>query len=162
MRRREFVRLLGCAAAASWPVAARGRQSRMPVVGFLSARSSDESASRVAFFQRGLNEAGYVEGRSVAIDYRWADGRYDRLPELASDLVSRRVSVLAAVADPAPQVAKGGDPDDTHRLRHQRRSGQGRPGQQASTGRAAMPPVSPYSCPTRCPNGCSCCSSYPG
>src|SRR5262245_49006956 len=106
LRRRELIILLGAAAAASWPVAVRGQQSRMPVVGFLSARSSDESASHVAFFQRGLNEVGYVEGHNVAIDYRWADGRYDRLPELASDLVARRVSVLAAVADPAPQVAK--------------------------------------------------------
>jgi putative tryptophan/tyrosine transport system substrate-binding protein len=106
LRRRELIILLGAAAAASWPVAARGQQSRMPVVGFLSARSSDESASHVASFQRGLNEAGYVGGHNVAIDYRWANGRYDRLPELASDLVARRVSVLAAVADPAPQVAK--------------------------------------------------------
>src|SRR5882672_2676276 len=105
LRRRELIAYLG-AAAATWPLAARGQPSAMPVIGFLSARSPAESAQHVAFFQRGLNETGYVEGRNVAIDYRWAEGRYDRLPALASDLVAHRVSVLAAIADPAPQVAK--------------------------------------------------------
>jgi putative ABC transport system substrate-binding protein len=105
LRRRELITMLG-AAAATWPRVARGQPSAMPVIGFLSARSPAESAQHVAFFQRGLNETGYVEGRNVAIDYRWAEGRYDRLPALASDLVAHRVSVLAAIADPAPQVAK--------------------------------------------------------
>jgi putative ABC transport system substrate-binding protein len=106
LRRRDLFSFLGGAAVATWPVASLGQQSGMPVIGFLSARSPDESTQHVAAFQRGLNEIGYSDGRNVAIDYRWADGRYDRLPSLASDLVVRRVSVLAAIADPAPQVAK--------------------------------------------------------
>jgi putative ABC transport system substrate-binding protein len=103
--RRELITLLATAAA-TWPRVARGQPSAMPVIGFLSARSPTESAQHVAYFRRGLNETGYVEGRNVTIDYRWADGRYDRLPALAFDLVARRVTVLAAIADPAPQVAR--------------------------------------------------------
>jgi len=105
MDRRRFL-LTSLAGVLAAPVAALGQQSVMPVIGFLSARSSGESASHVAFFLRGLNETGHVEGRNVTIDYRWGDGRYDRLPTLASDLTTRRLSVLAAVADPAPQAAK--------------------------------------------------------
>ncbi|HYZ45066.1 MAG TPA: ABC transporter substrate binding protein, partial [Xanthobacteraceae bacterium] len=76
------------------------------MIGFLSARSPGESAQHLVAFQRGLNEAGYIEGQNVAIDYRWAEGKYDRLPALASALVARGVSVIAAIADPSPQIAK--------------------------------------------------------
>src|SRR5215472_7467370 len=100
MRRREFIAFVGCTAAA-WALPARAQQSAMPVIGFLNSASPQPFAKYVAGFRTGLKETGYIDGQNVTIEFRWAEGHYDRLPEMAADLVRRKVAVL---------VSTGGEP----------------------------------------------------
>jgi putative ABC transport system substrate-binding protein len=104
LRRREFITLLGGAAAA-WPLAARAQQPGMPVIGWMSGRGPEDSAHLLAAFHKGLREAGFVEGQNIAVEYRWARGQYDRLPALAAELVSRGVALLVGVGGDVSAVA---------------------------------------------------------
>jgi putative tryptophan/tyrosine transport system substrate-binding protein len=105
IRRREFNTLLGGAAAA-WPIAARAQQAAMPVIGFLNQESADMVSHLVTGFRKGLSETGFAENQNVAVEYRWAEGRYERLPQLAAEFVNRKVSVIVAAYFPSAIAAK--------------------------------------------------------
>jgi putative ABC transport system substrate-binding protein len=105
MRRRDFIRVIGSVAA--WPLAARAQPAAVPIIGFIGGESPEPYADRLGAFHQGLKETGFVEGQNIAVEYRWAQSHYDRLPELATDLVRRQVAVIAATGgEPTPQIAK--------------------------------------------------------
>src|SRR5262245_62182481 len=107
LRRRQFIALLGGSAAAAWPLAARAQKPALPVIGYFSGRSPVTDGPMLSAFRQGFSEAGFVEGRNVAIEFRWAEGRYERLPQLVHDLVSRKVAVIVSSGGEASaQAAK--------------------------------------------------------
>src|SRR5262249_60615756 len=107
MRRREFVTLIGSAAVV-WPLAARAQQPNVPVIGYIGSTSPGPYADRIGVFRQGLNETGFVEGRNVAIEFRWAENKFDRMPALIADLVRQQVAVIAMAGSTSGAVAAEG------------------------------------------------------
>src|SRR4051812_11871751 len=105
MRRREFIMLLGGGGAVAWPIAARGQQAVVPVIGWMSGRSPADSSHLLEAFRKGLHDTGYLESESILIEYRWANGDYGRLPSMASELVNRGVALLVAVGGDSSAIA---------------------------------------------------------
>src|SRR5262245_61247483 len=141
MRRRDFVTLLG-GAAAVWPLAARAQQPSVPVIGFMGLETPDLYADRLGAFHQGLKETGFVQGQNVAIEYRWARGHYDRYPEMAAEFVRRQVAVIAATGgEPSPQSAKAATQTIPIVFTA---NGEGKALLQVLTGQEAISLVSPY------------------
>jgi hypothetical protein len=115
LKRREFITLLG-GAAAVWPLAVRAQQPAMPVIGFVSSLAHSDLGLVIPGFQEGLNTAGFVEGRNIAIEYRWAEGDYQRLPALSADLVDKSRSDRGHQRHPCGTSGQGGDNDDSDRV----------------------------------------------
>ena len=125
MRRRDFITLVG-AAAVAWPLTARAQQPAIPVIGFLNPRSATDTVGLTAAFRQALNEVGFVDGRNVAIEYRWASNQVDQLPALAAELVGRPAAVIAAFSTVGALARQEGNNDDPDRVLDRRRPGEGR------------------------------------
>lgn len=126
MKRRDFIALLLGGTTTAWPLAARGQS--MPVIGFLAGGLANAATVPVAGFRQGLRQTGYVEGQNLHIAFRWAEGRYERFPELAAELVSLNVSAITAISAPRRACGSCVDTDDSDRLHQLGRSGEGRVG----------------------------------
>ena len=158
MKRREFITLIGGAAGA-WPLAAQAQQSAMPVVGFLT-RIDGKLSHSVEAVRGGLKETGYTEGENVAIENRWAEGQYDRLPGLAADLVGHRATVIIGVNFPRRLAEKDRHQDHTGRVRRRRGPGQSRSRRKPQPARAQPRPASISSAASWRQSGSSCCASW--